>query len=129
MEEFDVLEGPSKDLSGLTELKAAGRCESEVAQGARLIAKSIFISCKVTQSCDLLEVIVEDEVWGAVTATENQAFAGGVDDVRVTIGHHDGADEAARRLGIRKMSFCGSSCGGCLNHIYNLVKSRKNYIN
>ena len=105
VEEPDGLDGPSQDLSSLTELKATGRRESEVAQGARLIAKSIFISCKMAQGRDLLVVFVEDEVWGAVTAAENQVFAGGVDDVRVTIRHHDGTDEAARRLGIRKMSF------------------------
>ena len=119
MEEFDVFDGSSQDLSSLTELKMSGCRESEVVQGARLITKGIVISREMAQGCDLLVVAVEDEVWGAVTAAENQVVAGGVDDVRVTISHHEGADEAARRLRIRKMSIWGS-CRGCLNHIYCL---------
>ena len=103
VEVFHAFDGPSNHGTHLPELELSIGRECKIDDRACLITKSILVLFNVGQGCDFLQMLVVDEVRCPVASTENEGLASGIDNVRVSFRHHEGASVATFGLWTTQM--------------------------
>ena len=119
MEVLHAFDWSSNHGTHLTELELSISRECKIGYSAGLISKSILVVFNVGQSCNFLQMLVVDEVRSSVASAENQGLTSGIDNMRVSLSHHNRASIATFGLWTTQVrSRC--SFRDSFNHIYLL---------